>query len=87
LTLERLFYIISSIVQPTDLGNTNMEETLLDSRQVALRLNISRSYVYFLMRVGDLPCIRIGNALRVRPRDLERYLQRRALPLFPRPPT
>jgi excisionase family DNA binding protein len=54
-----------------------MEETLLDSRQVAARLNISRSYVYFLMRVGDLPCIRIGNAIRVRPRDLERYLQQR----------
>jgi len=59
-----------------------MEETLLDSRQVAARLNISRSYVYFLMRVGDLPCIRIGNTIHVRPRDLERYLQQRIPPIL-----
>ena len=54
-----------------------MEEALLDSRQVAARLNISRSYVYFLVRVGDLPCIHIRNAIRVRPQDVERYLRRR----------
>ena len=54
-----------------------MEETLLDSRQVAQLLNISRSYVYYLINVGDLPCIRIRNSVRIRPRDLESFMRRR----------
>lgn len=52
-----------------------MEEQLLDSRQVAQRLHISRSYVYYLINTGELACVRIRNSIRVRPRDLERIMR------------
>jgi len=58
-----------------------MERALLDARQVARRLHVSRSYVYFLMRVGELPHIRLGNSLRVQRRDLEEFVRGRG----PRP--
>lgn len=60
-----------------------MEDTLLDTRQVARRLSISRSYVYRLVRAGALPAVRIGRAVRVRPRDLDRYLQQRLAHALP----
>ena len=51
-----------------------MPDRLLTAREVAERLNISRSYVYYLVRVGELPSIRIRRAIRVRPRALELFI-------------
>ena len=48
--------------------------TLLNGDQVAARLNISRSFAFQLMRRGDIPTVRIGRCVRVRPEDLERYI-------------
>jgi excisionase family DNA binding protein len=45
-----------------------MRAALLDSRQVALNLHVSRSYAYLLVRRGDLPTVRMGRLVRVRPR-------------------
>jgi excisionase family DNA binding protein len=55
-----------------------MEESLLKGGQVAEILHVSRSFAYLLMRRGDIPTVRIGNAVRVRPEDLERYIQERS---------
>lgn len=56
-----------------------MQDALLDSRQVALNLHVSRSYAYLLMRRGDLPAVRMGRLVRVRQSDLDRYITRRSV--------
>jgi excisionase family DNA binding protein len=59
-------------------GSKNMEEYLLKSEEVASILHVSRSFAYLLMKRGDIPTVRIGTAVRVRPEDLEQYIQKRA---------
>ena len=54
-----------------------MEEQLLKSEEVARILHVSRSFAYLLMKRGDIPTVRVGNAVRVLPQDLERYIQER----------
>jgi excisionase family DNA binding protein len=54
------------------------EEHLLKSEEVARKLHVSRSFAYLLMKRGDIPTVRIGTAVRVRPRDLEQYISERA---------
>jgi excisionase family DNA binding protein len=56
-----------------------MEEQLLKSEEVAEKLHVSRSFAYLLMKRGDIPTVRIGSAVRVRPEDLERYIDERAM--------
>jgi len=53
-----------------------MEERLLKSDEVAEILHISRSMAYLLMQRGDLPAVRIGSSVRVRPEDLEDYIKK-----------
>jgi excisionase family DNA binding protein len=57
-----------------------MQSPLLNAHEVAQILHISRSYVYQILRRGDLPSIRLGNALRVRPEELQAYIYRHQLP-------
>jgi excisionase family DNA binding protein len=52
-----------------------MEARLLKSDEVAETLQISRSMAYALMKRGDIPTVRIGTSVRVRPEDLEKYIQ------------
>ncbi len=54
-----------------------MEEYLLNGDEVARILHVSRSFAYLLMKRGDIPAVRIGTAVRVRPQDLEQYIQKR----------
>ena len=54
------------------------EEHLLTSEEVAQKLHVSRSFAYLLMKRGDIPTVRIGTAVRVRPKDLEQYISERA---------
>lgn len=49
---------------------------LLNSVDVALVLNISRSQAYLLMRDGTIPSIRFGRSVRVRPEDLRSFIER-----------
>lgn len=51
-----------------------MEAHLLKANEVADRLNISRSQAFTLMRNGDLPTVRFGRLVRVRPEDLETFI-------------
>jgi putative molybdopterin biosynthesis protein len=55
-----------------------MEERLLNSEEVAEILHISRSMAYLLMKRGDLPAVRIGSSVRVRPEDLDEYIKTNA---------
>ena len=52
-----------------------MEARLLKSDEVAETLQISRSMAYALMKRGDILTVRIGTSVRVRPEDLENYIQ------------
>ena len=53
-----------------------MNSVLLKAKDVAERLNISRSQAFVLMRDGSLPTIRFGRCVRVRPQDLEQFILR-----------
>jgi excisionase family DNA binding protein len=55
-----------------------MEVRLLNIREVAEILHVSRSLVYLLLKCGDIPTVRIGRMIRVRPEDLERYIHERS---------
>jgi excisionase family DNA binding protein len=50
------------------------EICLLKGNDVARVLNISRAFAYQLMRQGEIPTVRIGNAVRVRREDLLAYI-------------
>ena len=50
------------------------EICLLKGNDVARMLNISRAFAYQLMRQGEIPTVRIGNAVRVRKEDLMAYI-------------
>lgn len=52
-----------------------MDENLLKGGDVARILGVSRSFAYSLMQRGDIPTVRVGNAIRVRPDDLVRFIE------------
>ncbi len=68
-----------NVVAPTD-DETSvkvvlvMQPLLLTVGQVAQVLNFSRSKVYELINLGDLPVLRFGKSVRVRVSALERWL-------------
>ncbi len=55
-----------------------MEVRLLNTREVAEILHVSRTLVYSLLKRGDIPTVRIEKLIRVRQADLERYIQERS---------
>ncbi|NCP15916.1 helix-turn-helix domain-containing protein [bacterium] len=55
-----------------------MEVRLLKGKEVAAMLGVSTSFAYLLMKRGDIPIVRMGSAVRVRPEDLERYINEKA---------
>jgi excisionase family DNA binding protein len=50
---------------------------LLTVREVASRLGLSTATVYTLCHQGELPHIRISNAIRIAPADVEAFLSRK----------
>ncbi len=52
-----------------------MAVKLLKADEVASILDVSKSFVYQLIRTGQLRAVRIGTAVRVRPEDLEAFVQ------------
>ena len=44
--------------------------------QVATWLNVARSTVYLMLERGELPVVRIGRSVRIRPEDVREYLER-----------
>ncbi len=59
--------------------NLSIEEKtlsrLLNAQDVAITLNMGLSTVYMLMERGELPSIRIGRSVRIRPEDLEKFIE------------
>ena len=51
-----------------------MQEKLLTPTEVQQQLRISKSTLYRLIRSGQLPSVRIGDAYRIRALELEEYL-------------
>lgn len=51
-----------------------MQEKLLTPTEVQQQLRISKSTLYRLIRSGQLPYVRIGDAYRIRASELEEYL-------------
>ena len=49
--------------------------SLLTGEDVAKILKISRSFAYHLMNSGQIPTVRLGRSVRVRPQDLLAYIE------------
>jgi putative molybdopterin biosynthesis protein len=60
-----------------------MDVQLLKSDEVAEILHVSRSMAYLLMKRGDIPTVRIGTSVRVRPEDLDQYIKNNVSQKFP----
>ena len=58
-----------------DQNSTSNTYRLLKPVEVATMLGISRSFAYQLLQTGVIPVVRIGTACRVRPQDLETYIE------------
>ena len=56
--------------------NNIRNERLLKADDVSRILNISRALAYRLLKQGEIPTVRINHAVRVKPADLEEYIQR-----------
>lgn len=52
----------------------NLPSKILKAEEVAEILGTSASFVYALMRRGELPVVRLGRSVRVRPEDLEAFI-------------
>jgi excisionase family DNA binding protein len=50
-------------------------EELLTVEQVQELLKVGRTFAYSLIRSGELPSYRVGRLVRVRRRDMERWLE------------
>ncbi len=48
--------------------------TLLTPQDVAMRLQVSRSWVYSAIQRGELPAVHIGRLPRIRESDLAAYI-------------
>ncbi len=47
---------------------------LLRAEEVASIIDVSKSFVYLMIRTGQLPAVRFGAAVRVRPEDLDEFI-------------
>jgi excisionase family DNA binding protein len=61
-----------------------MQETIQDTQpllvtvsQVAKMLSLSRTMIYKLIDIEGLPVVRFGRAVRVSPKSLQQWLERR----------
>ena len=52
-----------------------MNEKLLTPEQVAERLRVTERTVYSWLRRGKLPALKLGRLWRIRPDDLETFLE------------
>ncbi len=57
-----------------------LTEGLLTAAEVARILQISRSMVYYLVRRGDLPSVKIGRLRRIHRDDVQEYFRRHSGP-------
>ena len=60
-----------------------MNDRLLSAQEVAARLNLKVSTVYDLVAKGDLPALRFGRKLRIRPGAVDALVTAREQPKPP----
>jgi len=53
-----------------------VEPMLLTARQTAKALSICEKTLWTLTQQGEIPCVRIGRAVRYDPADLQNWIQR-----------
>jgi excisionase family DNA binding protein len=53
----------------------NQIQPLLKVVQIAETLNVSRTLAYQLIQLGKIRSVRINGAVRVRPEDLEKFIE------------
>lgn len=53
-----------------------LEESFLTVDEVARKLNMSRSYIYKLFRLGMLPFVELGRHRRVDPVDFYKFIEK-----------
>ena len=63
------------IIMETNLKRAPSIGKLLKADEVAELLSVSRSFAYALMQTGQLPTVHLGRSVRVRPEDLEEFIQ------------
>ena len=56
-------------------GHEEIGNRLLTAKEIAQRLNISKAFAYKLMQIGEIRTVKIGGSVRVRPEDLEAYIE------------
>jgi excisionase family DNA binding protein len=56
------------------------DKLLLTVAEVATELSISKSKAYQMVRRRQLPCVRLGGAIRIPKKALERLLQESTVP-------
>jgi excisionase family DNA binding protein len=61
----------------TEIEMTNLMglPRLLKPKEISEILGVSRSFTYQLMQTGALPVVRLGKSCRVRPKDLEEFIE------------
>jgi excisionase family DNA binding protein len=63
-----------STVQGNASNGVHARPRLLTATDVARELNVSRSFAYQMMQRGTIPVVRLGRAVRVRPQDLDAFI-------------
>jgi excisionase family DNA binding protein len=51
------------------------EEDLLSILEVCQQIGMSKSWVHKRIKSGEIPSIRLGNNIKVRPKELQEYLE------------
>ena len=66
----------NSTEKPTsnEIEENSLEIRLLTAPDVARILNISKGAAYRLIKLGQIPSVRMNSSVRVRPGDLEEYI-------------
>jgi len=49
---------------------------LLSVQEVSEQLGMGRSWIYNQIRSGELPSVQLGGTVKIKPEDLEQYIQR-----------
>ena len=52
-----------------------MDEKLLKAEEVAARLDVPKTWVYYAARTKQLPSVDLGRYVRFRPADIEEFIR------------
>ena len=69
---------ITDIKEIQDMETTAPTKLLMSAEEAARALGIGRTRMFELIRSGEVPSIKLGRSRRIRPEDLEQYVERLA---------